>query len=428
MAGGVGASDNIGSAQFDPNKNYAKPLAILTALFFMWGFITCLNDILIPALKAAFELNSTQSMLINSCFFGAFFFMAIPAGKIVEKVGYKKGIIVGLATCALGCFLFYPAAEIKVYGLFLGALFILASGITVLQVAANPYVTILGKPEGASSRLNLTQAFNSLGTTLAPIFGTYAIFGTVEGKLTADAVELPYIGLAATLAVLAFLIGIAKLPVIVSETDKTEPLKAGEAFKFSHLKLGVLAIFMYVGGEVAIGSFMAEYIQLESVLNIPLNEAGYYVSFYWMGAMIGRFIGAGVLTKVNPNKALGFAGIANIGLILISVFTTGYVSMITVVSIGLFNSIMFPTIFALAIKDLGKFTSQGASYLVMAIVGGALIPVVQGAIADFLATEGSNVHEAKNEGIKIAYLLPILCYAYIAFYGFVGSKPKNIEA
>ena len=429
MAGGVGASDNISSAQFDPNKNYAKPLAILTALFFMWGFITCLNDILIPALKAAFHLNSTQSMFINSCFFGAFFFMAVPSSKIVEKFGYKKGIIIGLLTSALGCFLFYPAAELKVYELFLGALFVLASGITVLQVAANPYVTILGKPEGASSRLNLTQAFNALGTTVAPIFGTYAIFGTVQGELTADAVELPYIGLAATLAVLAFLIGLAKLPTIISSVEKIEPIKTGEAFQFSHLKLGVIAIFMYVGGEVAIGSFMAEYIQLESVLNVPLSEAGYYVSFYWMGAMIGRFLGAGILTKVNPNKALGIAGVMNIGLILISVFSTGYVSMVSIVSIGLFNSIMFPTIFSLAIKGLGIHTSQGSSYLVMAIVGGALIPVLQGKIADLLLPETTSavVEHVKNEGIKIAYLLPIICYAYIAFYGFVGSKPKNID-
>jgi MFS transporter, FHS family, L-fucose permease len=429
MAGGVGHSSVNNNTTFDSNKNYNGALGVLTALFFMWGFITCLNDILIPALKDAFDLNNVQSMLINTCFFGAFFIMAIPSGKIIEKIGYKKGIIVGLITMLIGCSLFYPAAEMKVYGLFLGALFILASGITVLQVAANPYVAILGKPELASSRLNLTQAINSLGTTLAPIFGSAVIFKAVGEHVSAQDVEMPYLGLATTLGILAFLISLAKLPVITHESnDEAQDLSQGASFKYSHLALGVFAIFMYVGGEVTIGSLLSEYIALESVLNIPLKEAAGYVSYYWMGAMIGRFIGAALMTKINPGKALGFAGIINVLLIIISTQTTGWTSMIAMVSIGLFNSIMFPTIFTLAISKLGNLTSQGASYLVMAIVGGAIIPLFVGYVADLYVPEGlvGEAKEAfKNEGLKVAYLVPIICYAYIAYYGFSGSKVKK---
>lgn len=433
MAGGVGHSSANTNSTFDPNKNYNGALAVLTALFFMWGFITSLNDILIPALKDAFHLNNVQSMLINTCFFGAFFIMAIPSGKIIEKVGYKKGIILGLLTMMIGCALFYPAAELKLYGVFLAALFILASGITVLQVAANPYVSILGKPELASSRLNLTQAINSLGTTLAPLFGTAVIFKVAAEHVTAEDVEIPYLGLAATVGALAFLISLASLPKISSDdNDDTSDLRQGASFKYSHLTLGVIAIFMYVGGEVTIGSLMSEYIHLESVLNIKVKDAGNYVSYYWMGAMIGRFLGAALMTKINPAKALGIAGIVNIILILISTQTTGMVSMVSIVSIGLFNSIMFPTIFTLAIGGLGKLTSQGASYLVMAIVGGALIPLLVGYVADLYVPAGLTDLQKENfsndEGLRVAYLVPIICYAYIAFYGFIGSKRKDLAS
>lgn len=431
MAGGIAPSSKNTNTTFDPNKNYKGPLAVLTALFFMWGFITCLNDILIPALKEAFHLNNVQSMLINTCFFGAFFIMAIPSGKIIEKLGYKKGIIVGLIVMFVGCALFYPAAELKVYGIFLAALFILASGITVLQVAANPYVSILGKPELASSRLNLTQALNSLGTTVAPLFGAAVIFKEAGEHVTAQDVEMPYLGLAATVGVLAFLISLAHLPKVTNDDDdaKTIDLRQGAAFKHSHLTLGVIGIFMYVGGEVTIGSLLSEYIALESVLNVDLSVAGKYVSYYWMGAMIGRFIGAGLMTKINPGKTLGVAGLINIALIIISTQTSGMVSMVSMVSIGLFNSIMFPTIFTLAIKGLGDLTSQGSSYLVMAIVGGALIPLAVGYVADlYVPLDLLDVEKESfnNEGLKVAYLVPIVCYAYIAYYGFVGSKTRSI--
>jgi MFS transporter, FHS family, L-fucose permease len=422
MAGGVVSSSST-NTKFDPNINYNKPLAVLTALFFMWGFITCLNDILIPALKKAFVLTNVQSMFINTCFFGAFFIMAIPSSKIIEKVGYKKGIIVGLLTMLVGCAMFYPAAELKMYGLFLGALFILASGITVLQVAANPYVSILGKPELSSSRLNLTQALNSFGTTIAPYFGAIFILKKASEHVSADDVELPYLGLAAALGLLAFLISLANLPKITYE--KAAPIKEGAALNYKHLLLGVLAIFMYVGGEVTIGSMLSEYLALDSVLNISLQDAAKLVSYYWMGAMIGRFIGAALMTKLNPAKTLGVAGTINVLLLLITTQTTGMTSAVTVIAIGLFNSIMFPTIFTLAINKLGSLTSQGASYLVMAIVGGALIPLAVGYVADlYVPIELTDAQKEvfKNEGLKVAYLVPIICYAYIAFYGFVGSK------
>jgi MFS transporter, FHS family, L-fucose permease len=426
MAGGNISSNSDNSTQFDPTINYNKPLAILTALFFMWGFITCLNDILIPALKKAFVLSNLESMFINTCFFGAFFIMAIPSGKIIEKVGYKKGIIIGLITMMVGCAMFYPAAELKVYGLFLGALFILASGITVLQVAANPYVAILGKPELSSSRLNLTQALNSFGTTVAPYFGAILILKEASEQVSAKDVELPYLGLAAALGILAFLISLANLPKISYE--KSAPIKEGASLNYSHLMLGVVAIFMYVGGEVAIGSLMSEYLALESVFNIPLHEAAKYVSYYWMGAMIGRFVGAALMTKVSPSKTLGYAGVINIVLLIISTQTSGYISGLSVILVGLFNSIMFPTIFTLSIKSLGSLTSQGASYLVMAIVGGALIPLVVGYVADIYVPSGltdEQIHAFNNEGLKVAYLVTTICYAYIAYYGFIGCKVKT---
>jgi FHS family L-fucose permease-like MFS transporter len=415
----------------DPNKNYTAPLTIVTALFFMWGFITCLNDILIPYLKNLFQLNYTQAMLIQFTFFGAYFLMSLPSGKIVSKIGYKNGIIVGLITCGIGCLLFYPAAETKMYGFFLGALFVLASGVTLLQVAANPYVAILGKPETSSSRLNLTQAFNSLGTTVAPIFGDFFILSGVvvysAAKLSelnpgqmleyqvsqADVVKSPYLGLGAAFFILAVIIWISKLPAINTGGNEGEPQSSiGDALKHKHLLLGVICIFMYVGGEVSIGSFIINFINQPHIGGLTQAEAARYVAYFWGGAMVGRFIGAAVLSKINPGKALGFCAGMVVLLLLITIFTTGKIAMWSVISIGLFNSIMFPTIFTLAIKNLGINTSQGSSLLVMAIVGGAIIPLAQGALADSI-------------GIQMAFILPVICYLYIVFYGFVGSKPKT---
>ena len=427
----AGISQPTGKANsgFDPSKNYTVPLIIVTALFFMWGFITCLNDILIPYLKRVFDLTYTQAMLIQFTFFGAYFIMSLPAGKIVSKTGYKNGIIIGLMTAGLGCLLFYPAAETQMYGMFLGALFILASGITLLQVAANPYVAILGKSETSSSRLNLTQAFNSLGTTVAPTFGKIFILGGIAtltaeqfsslsaeevvnyNLAQAEIVKMPYIGLAGALFLLAVLIAASKLPKIdlSNDGDSGEGSFAG-ALKYKHLLLGVGCIFMYVGGEVAVGSFLINFLADPKIAGMTEEEASIFVSFYWGGAMIGRFIGAFALSKVNPGKALGFCAAMVVLLLAVAITSSGAVATYAVISIGLFNSIMFPTIFTLAIKHLGVNTSQGSSLLVMAIVGGAIVPLFQGMLADTI-------------GVQMAFILPVVCYLYIVFYGFIGSKP-----
>lgn len=413
----------------DPSQggDYRVPLAVVTMLFFMWGFLTCLNDILVPHLKAVFDLNYTQVMLIQFTFFTAYFIMSIPSGKIINIFGYQKGIVIGLVTAGIGTFLFYPAASVPSYGFFLTALFVLASGITLLQVAANPYVAVLGKPETASSRLNLTQAFNSLGTTIAPFFGGMLILTTTmlspseisalnpeqlqAYKLAeASSVQLPYVGLGFALLILAFAMAKFRLPVIASVEDHhAKAGKLSDAIKHRHLVLGAVGIFVYVGAEVSIGSFLVNFMGQPEIAGLKEAAAAGFVSYYWGGAMVGRFIGSALLQRVNPGKLLGVFALITCGLVFTTVFTTGSVAMWTILSVGLFNSIMFPTIFTLGIDGLGKLTSQGSSVLIMAIVGGAVIPVAQGALAD-------------TYGIQTAFILPAVCYLYIVFYGFVGSR------
>ncbi len=397
----------------DQNGNYTVPLAVVTMLFFMWGFLTCLNDILIPHLKGVFDLNYTQIMLIQFTFFGAYFIMSIPSGSIIAKVGYQKGIVIGLLTSGVGALLFYPAASAISYPLFLTALFVLASGITLLQVAANPYVAVLGRPETASSRLNLTQAFNSLGTTVAPYFGGVLILSSVAGmtpQQEAEMVQMPYVGLAVALVLLAVVIWKSKLPVIAAVED--HHAKAGkltDALKYRHLVLGAVGIFVYVGAEVSIGSFLVNFLGQADIAGLPEATAAGFVSYYWGGAMIGRFVGSALMQKFNAGKLLGIFSLVASALVMTTVFSTGHFAMWTILAVGLFNSIMFPTIFTLGIDGLGKLTSQGSSILIMAIVGGAIIPVAQGALAD-------------NFGIQHAFILPAVCYLYIVYYGFIGSK------
>ncbi|GAB3527894.1 sugar MFS transporter [Pontibacter brevis] len=456
-----------------PSRNYSAPLVIVTLLFFMWGFITCMNDILIPKLQQVFTLQLWQAMLIQTAFFGAYFIVSllyfifsITKGDPIQKIGYKNGIIVGLVVAAAGCALFYPAASMLSYAFFLLALFILASGITILQIAANPYVAILGPPEGAASRLNMTQALNSLGTTVAPIIGGYLIFEGVNAvqNTGADSVKLPYLGLAATLLAIAVLIKVANLPRIQSENGEQLAPDAG-ALKYRHLVLGIICIFMYVGGEVTIGSTLINFFRLPEIAGLEEAAAGHYLAFYWGGAMIGRFFGAvalaqfrnnsykyliialisiisfvllftiygmnealigiGLITlnfvvlllgKFLPGRTLGFFAGTVIILLLFTTFASGTVAMWSVIAIGLFNSIMFPTIFTLAIEGLGVHTSQGSSLLVMAIVGGAIIPPLQGWVAD------------ASSSLQLSFLVPMACYAYIVYYGFVGSKVKKVAA
>lgn len=403
--------NNIGD-----QKNFRFALVSLTSLFFMWGFITCLNDILIPHLKAVFDLTYTQAMLVQFCFFGAYFLVSLPSGKLVKNLGYKKGIVVGLSVAAVGCLGFYPAAELHSYPIFLFALFILASGITLLQVSANPYVSLLGKPETAPSRLTMTQAFNALGTTVAPFFGAFLILqhtaDAMSASASADSVKVPYVFLAATLLVLAAIFARLKLPVIeVGETQEAATA-SGSAWNHRHLVLGAVGIFVYVGAEVSIGSFLVNFLGEPSIAGLVESDAAKYIAYYWGGAMVGRFIGAAVMQKVEGGKVLCFNAIlANI-LILIAVFSSGQVAMVAILLVGLCNSIMFPTIFSLAIQGLGAHTSQGSGILCLAIVGGAIIPLFQGMLADAI-------------GVQLAFLLPTICYAFIAYYGLAGSQPQQ---
>ncbi|MBP1648758.1 MAG: transporter [Bacteroidetes bacterium] len=413
-------------------QSYAMAMAVVTMLFFMWGFLTCLNDILVPHFKIIFDLNYTQVMLIQFTFFAAYFIMSIPSGKIVARIGYKKGIVVGLITAGIGALLFYPAAGIPSYPLFLTALFVLAAGITMLQVTANPYVAVLGRPQTASSRLNLTQGFNSLGHTLGPVFG--GIFILAGASLTQEQVRLlpndqqimyrlqeagyvqgPYLFLAATLFVLAVVMALFKLPVIATVED--HHAKSGrlrDALKHRHLVLGAIGIFLYVGAEVSIGSFLVNFFGEKDIAALSPQKAADYVSFYWGAAMVGRFVGSALLQRLDPRKMLAVvASIASL-LVLVTILSTGHVAMWTIISVGLFNSVMFPIIFTLGVDGLGKLTSQGSSLLVMAIVGGAIIPVIQGAFADAI-------------GIHTAFIIPALCYLYVVFYGLKGSKHSLVQ-
>jgi len=408
-------------------------LSILTSLFFIWGFITCLNDILIPHLKAMFTLDYTQAMLVQFCFFGAYFMMSVPSGYYVDKMGYKNGIITGLFIAGLGCLLFYPAAGAHSYAFFLGAFFVLASDITLLQVAANPFVTVLGSPETASSRLTLTQAFNSLGTTLAPYLGAVFIL-SVSQKSTdeiylfdaqqlvtvqteqATAVQNAYLLLAGVLFALAIIFALIKLPTIQSQTNQNEQTKTTliSAWHYPHLILGAIAIFVYVGSEVAIGSFLVSFLGQTHIAALSVQDAGKYVSFYWGGAMIGRFVGVALMQKIQSSRLLAFHALAAVLLILTAIFARGDLAMWSLLAVGLCNSIMFPTIFSLALNGLGSHTGQGSGILCAAIVGGAIIPLVQGMIAD-------------NVGLQMALFLPVSCYLYIGFYGLRYSKIVNMQ-
>jgi FHS family L-fucose permease-like MFS transporter len=414
--------------------NYRPALVLLTSLFFMWGLITSLNDILIPHLKSVFTLSYAQAMLIQFCFFAAYFVMSYPAGYLVEKLGYKKGIVIGLAIAGVGCLLFYPAAGIRSYPFFLGALFILASGITLLQVSANPYVTILGKPETASSRLNMTQAFNSLGTTLGPVLGSLLILAAAikpaddlqtmspeqlaaYATTEAAAVQAPYLGLAAVLFLVAVIIAFSRLPVIkVSDASTDQQARHApydqydSVWAYRHLVLGAIGIFVYVGAEVSIGSFLVNFMGRPGIAGLSESDAGKYLSLYWGGAMVGRFIGVAILAKCKPGYVLAFNAFVVTTLLFVAMVFAGRVAMWALLLIGLFNSIMFPTIFTLAIEGLGKRTSEGAGVLCMAIVGGAVVPLIQGFLADYI-------------GILYSFLIPVVCYLYIAFYGLHGAGP-----
>lgn len=477
----------------DGKPSYVPALISLTALFFMWGFITSMNDILIPFFKKMFDLSNAGSMLVQFSFFIAYFVGSVVYFRIsstwrdpINKIGYKNGLILGLLISAVGCGLFYPAASAHSYFFFLTALFVVGIGFTLLQIAANPYVAILGSSETASSRLNLSQAFNSLGTTIAPILGGYLVFHyfalmgepllgpageeilTDAGRpISANGVQLPYLIFAGIFLLLAVIVAITKLPRFTSEEDIE---KGAGALRYRHLVLGMVAIFMYVGGEVAIGSVIINYIN--QLVGYPEMIAKSYLAFYWGGAMIGRFLGAISLGSMKngtvkmllmlgvailsyllifgaialestepfpiektypfliflvinligfrigrslPARTLLIFALINIVLLCITMLTDGLFAIWTVIGIGLFNSVMWSNIFTLAIRDLGKYTSQGSSLLVMMILGGALVPVVQGVVADWVG------------GYHYSFFVPMLCYVYLAYYGWKGYQVKKIS-
>lgn len=378
-----------------------KALTSLTVLFFMMGFITCLNDILVPYLKEIFDLDYGKAALIQFCFFGAYGLTSIPSSKIIERFGYQTGMVLGFSITAVGCLLFFPAVSYHTYELFLFALFVLATGIVLLQVAANPYVSGIGPKESASSRLTMVQAFNSFGTFLAPLFGAYFILSKIENTTNAEGVKYPYLFIAMVLIIIAFLLSRLNLPKIESENVDIGPWRS--VLKEPGLILGAIGIFTYVGAEVAIGSFLVNYIM--EITSLNETQAANIVAYYWGCAMVGRFIGIITLKKFSPGKVLSVHAMLAIALILISINTRGNISVYSMVLVGLCNSIMFPTIFTLGIKDLSPGEEhKGSGLLATAILGGAIVPVLTGQMAD-------------EVGLRMALLLPTLCYGYIAILG-----------
>lgn len=443
--------------------SYTSAFVSLTFLFFMWGFMTVLNDILIPYMKDVFELNHTKSMLIQFAFFGAYFVgsviyfaVSVLHGDPINRIGYKKGIIWGLMISGLGSLLFYPAAEFHMYGFFLSALFVMGLGFTLLQIAANPYVAILGPERSASARLNLAQGFNSLGTTIGPVIGGFLIFKYFGDAAGSDAVKIPYLFFALVFLLMAGLIKATRLPVF---TNPEESVSGFGALKYRQLVFGMIAIFMYVGGEVSIGSMMISYLGLDEIGGLTEADASKYVAIYWGGQMTGRFLGAISLSKMKntvlkysgmfmvpliafavialstdlvtagiyavflvinlaaflfgrslANRTLFLFAFINIILLVVALNNMGTVAMWSIIAIGLFNSIMWSNIFTLAISGLGKYTSQGSSLLVMMILGGAILPVFMGLVAD-------------SYGVHTSFIVPVFSYIYIAFYGLSGYKP-----
>ena len=400
---------------------------MVTTLFFMWGFLTCLNDILVPHLKAIFDLNYAGVMLIQFSFFLAYFLFSLPSGKVIEWFGYKRTMVTGLWTMGLGAVLFIPAASLPSYPLFLAALMVLAGGMTLLQVSANPYVAVLGPARTASSRLNLTQAFNSFGTFIAPYVGSTLILSASVlsaaqlRALSADqlrayriheasSVKLPYLGFAIVLFLLGIVIAFYNLPVIESaEPHRGELARMQDSvWKHRNLVLGAIGIFVYVGGEVAIGSFLVNYMKEPYIAGLAEKVAAKYLMVYWGGAMVGRFIGSALLQRVSTRRLLGLAACVAALLVLTSMLNVGPMAMWSILLVGFFNSIMFPSIFTLGIEGLGKLTSRGSAILIAAIVGGAVVPELQGILADRI-------------GIHHAFILPVICYLYIIYYAFRGS-------
>jgi MFS transporter, FHS family, L-fucose permease len=412
MAIGVAGENSI-TLTSTGRKSYTVPLMLMVSLYFGIGFITALNDILVPHFKDLFHLTNVTALLVQFCFFGAYFVMSLPSGWIVGKIGYKSGIVVALSVMGLGLLLFLPASVIIFYPLFLFALFVVGSGLALLQVAVNPYVGALGSPETASSRLNLAGGFNSVATTLAPKIGAAFIFiaaGATTAQL-AHSVRMPYLILAVCAFAMATITAFVQLPDVIEKADKVSD-SDGSAWQFSHLRLGALGIFFYVGAEVAIGSIMISFLGQPSMGGLTHEAAARYVSFYWGLSMIGRFIGFVALRKIRAQRALAFVSLIAALLVATAIIGHGNVAMWAVVSCGLFTSVMWPCIFPLSVQGLGRFTSQGSGILIMMVVGGAVIPEIQGFLAD-------------SFGYQHSFAIVLLCYAYIFFFALRGHRNLN---
>ena len=405
---------------------YRPALTLLASLFFMWGFITVINNTLLPHLRAVFDLNYTQTTLIESTWFIAYFVASLPAAKLIERIGYRRALVVGLLLMAGGALLMVPAAQIPSYGVVLTALFIIASGITLLQVAANPYVAVIGPPESAPARLNLVQAFNSMGTTLAPLFGGYLILGrstsgtsgaevalTMEQRLAdARAVELPYVIVAVVLVLLAVVIARAKLPDLGAATRRlsAEARRGHSLWRHRNLVFGIPAIFIYLIAEIGVSNLFINFVSAPEIGDLTHEQASRYLFLLWGGMMVGRFVGSQVMRKIPAEHVLAGASIGAFIVMMITVLSTGPLAMWALISVGLFHSIMFPTIFTLGIRGLGPLTEEGSGLLIMAIAGGALV-VVQGRLADAY-------------GLQASFLLTAACELYVLFYALWGCRTR----
>jgi FHS family L-fucose permease-like MFS transporter len=422
LAPGAAASTEAGDSHID-----APQLQLFVmGLFFIFGGITSLNDVIIPKLKELFTLNYTQAMLVQFCFFAAYAVIGIPGARLVKKIGYMRGAVAGLLTMMAGCLLFIPASQTATYGVFLLALFVLASGVVIVQVVSNPLISLLGKPATAHSRLTFAQAFNSLGTTIFPIVGSILILGGLA-TVTADqlsGVELDayrtaesqaivngYLGIAVALAIVAGVVWMFRNALKGEKHEASEGLAGLDLLQRPRFGYGALCIFLYVGAEVSIGSLIVNYLMQSHVMGLEEQAAGKLIGLYWGGAMVGRFIGSAVLRVLSPGKVLAFVSIAAIALLVISTQTSGDVAGYTLLAVGLTNAIMFPTIFTLACEKLGSRAADGSGIINVAIVGGAVIPLLTGIIADLTSS------------LAIAFMLPMACYAVIAGFGFYARRP-----
>jgi FHS family L-fucose permease-like MFS transporter len=426
MAGPVATASRI-DAQPGGGGNYRPALTLLATLFFMWGFITVINNTLLPHLRSVFDLNYTQTTLIESVWFIAYFFASIPSAKLIERIGYQKSLVTGLVIMAAGALGMVLAASLPSYGVTLVMLFVIASGITLLQVAANPYVAVVGPPATASSRLNLVQALNSAGTMLAPLFGAYLILGRSVGgtvkegtiltpaERLADAhsVVLPYVLVAIVLIVLAVVIARFPLPAMGNATSRVakEDRKNHSLWKHRNLVFGIPAIFIYLIAEIGVANLFVNFVSQPDIANLTHEHAGRYLSFLWGGMMIGRFVGSAIMQKVRAETVLATFSVGAFIVMMITVFAHGPVAMWSLILVGLFHSIMFPTIFTLGIKGLGPLTEEGSGLLIMAIAGGALV-IVQGKLADAY-------------GLQWSFLLTAACELYVLFYALWGAKATN---